>query len=170
MINKGMWIFTIMPDWVVHAITALGFLVLVAGFVLGMVPIIKKYSLPLKVFGLLGFVFGCYLEGGLANEAIWQARVKEVEAQVANMKAESANLNTQLQEALGQKKEVIREKGDTIVKYVDKFRDREILKEVPGPERVKIEKVIEYIEHCPVPKELLEVHNKAATMNKGEKK
>lgn len=165
-----MWIFTIMPDWVLHVITLAGFLFLVAGFILGFVPFIKKYSIPIKILGGITFIFGMFLEGGLANEMIWQMRVKEVEAKVAKAEAESANLNTQLQAALGQKKEVIREKGDTIVKYVDRFKDREVLKEVQGPERVKIEKVIEYIEHCPVPKELLELHNKAATMNKGEKK
>ena len=165
-----MWIFTIMPDWVIHAITALGFLVLVAGFVLGMVPIIKKYSLPLKVFGLLGFVFGCYLEGGLANEAIWQLRVKEVEAQVAQAEAEAAKKNTELQAKLSEKKEVIKEKGDTIIKYVDRYKDREVLKEIPGPERVKVEEVIKFVENCPLPQEIIELHNKAATMNKGDKK
>lgn len=169
-----MWIFTIMPEWVIHFITGIGFIGLVLAFVLGFVPFIKKYSLPLKIISFLFFVFGAYLEGGLANEAIWQVKIKEVEAQVAKAEAESAKKNTDLQAKLTGQKEVIKEKGDTIIKYVDRYKDREvikeILKEVPGPERVKIEEVIKFIENCPIPQEIIELHNKAATINKGEKK
>lgn len=159
-----------MPDWVIHAITGIGFLLLIFGFIFGMIPFIKKYSIPIKVIGVLAFVFGVYLEGGLANEEIWQLRVKEVEAQVAQAEAEAAKKNTELQAKLHEKKEVIKEKGDTIIKYVDRHKDREIIKEIPGPERVKVEEVIKFIENCPIPTEILELHNKAATMNKGDKK
>ena len=67
-------------------------------------------------------------------------------------------------------KTLFKEKGDTIIRYVDKFKDREVLKEVPGPERVKIEEVIKYVENCPVPKELIDIHNEATKLNKGDKK
>ena len=165
-----MWIFTIISEAIVHIIFIIGVILTLMGFILGFIPLIGKYKIPLQIIGLLTLIFGSYLEGGLADNKEWEFKVKEVEAQVAKAEAESANLNTQLQAALSDKKQVIKEKGDTIIKYVDKFVDKEILKEVPGPERVKIEKVIEYIEHCPVPKELLEIHNKAATLNKGDKK
>ena len=151
-------------------ITGIGFLGLVAGFILGIIPFIKKYSIPIKVISLLLFVLGSYLEGGLANEAIWQLRVKEVEAKVAQAEAEAAKKNTELQAKLSEKKEIIKEKGDTIIKYVDRYKDREVLKEIPGPERVKVEEVIKFVENCPIPTEILELHNKAATLNKGDKK
>jgi hypothetical protein len=48
---------------------------------------------------------------------------------------------------------------------------------VEGPERVRVEEVIKYIENCPVPKEMLDIHNKATMPTiekmketKGEKK
>jgi hypothetical protein len=37
---------------------------------------------------------------------------------------------------------------------------------VQGPERVRIEEVIKYIENCPVPKELINIHDAAAALNK----
>jgi len=165
-----MWIFTIMPEWVVHFITGIGFLGLIAGFILGIVPFIKKYNIPIKVISLLLFLCGTYLEGGLANEAIWQLRVKEVEAQVAQAEALAHKKNTELQAKLSEKKEVIKEKGDTIIKYVDRYKDREVLKEIPGPERIKVEEIIKFVENCPIPVEIIELHNKAATMSKGDKK
>lgn len=169
-INKGMWIFTIISEYIVHAIFAAGVIGIIVGFVLGFIPLISKYKLPIQIISLLTFALGVYLEGGLANEKEWQLKVKEVEARVAKAEAESANLNTQLQSALNDKGKVIKEKGDTIIKYVDKFRDREVLKTIEGPERVRVEEVIKYVESCPVPKELLDVHNNAAKLNKGDKK
>ena len=165
-----MWIFTIAPEWVIHLIFSVGLLAVIAGFVLGFIPFINRYLLPIKIVSLIIFAFGLYLEGGLADNKEWELRVKEVEAKVAKAEAESARLNTELQAALTTKGTVIKEKGDTIVKYVDRYRDREVLKTIDGPERVRVEEVIKYVESCPVPKELIDLHNQAAGMNKGERK
>lgn len=165
-----MWIFTIAPEWVIHLIFSVGLLGVIAGFVLGFIPFINRYLLPIKIISLIVFAFGLYLEGGLADNKEWQLKVKEVEAKVAKAEAESARLNTELQAALTNKTDVIKQKGDTIIKYVDRYRDREVLKTVEGPERVRVEEVIKYVETCPVPKELIDIHNQAAGMNKGDKK
>ena len=165
-----MWIFTVMPEWAIHLIFSAGLLGIIAGFVLGFVPLISKYSLPIRIISLIVFIFGVYLEGGLADNKEWQLRVKEMEAQIAKAEAESARLNTDLQAALTGKGNVIKEKGDTIIRYVDRYRDREVLKTIEGPERVRVEEVIKYVESCPVPKELIDIHNQAAGMNKGDKK
>lgn len=165
-----MWIFTIFGDIVIHVIFIAGVLLTLAGFVLGFIPFFGKYKIPLQIVGLLTLIFGAYLEGGLADNKLWEAKVKEVEAQVAKAEAEAANANTQLQAKLSEQTQVIKEKGDTLIKYIDRYKDREILKEVQGPERVKIEKVIEYVENCPVPKEILDLHNQAATLKKADKK
>jgi hypothetical protein len=165
-----MWIFTIAPEWVIHLIFSVGLLGVIAGFVLGFIPFINRYLLPIKIISLIVFAFGLYLEGGLADNKEWQLKVKEVEAKVAKAEAEAANANTQLQAVLTNKTDVIKQKGDTIIKYVDRYRDREVLKTVEGPERVRVEEVIKYVETCPVPKELIDIHNQAAGMNKGDKK
>lgn len=161
-----MWIFTIMPDWAIHLVFTLGLLGVIAGFVLGFIPFIKQYIVPIKIISLLIFALGVYLEGGLADNKEWEFKVKEAEAKVAKAEAEAAKLNTELQAAIADKGVVIKEKGETIIKYVDRYKNREILKTIEGPERVKIEEVIKYVENCPVPKELLDIHNNAAKMNK----
>jgi|688.fasta_scaffold251230_3 hypothetical protein len=165
-----MWIFTIAPEWVIHLIFSVGLLGVIAGFVLGFIPFINRYLLPIKIISLIVFAFGLYLEGGLADNKEWQLKIKEVEAQVAKAEAEAAKANTELQAALTNKTDVIKQKGETIVKYVDRYRDREVLKTIEGPERVRVEEVIKYVETCPVPKELIDIHNQAAGMNKGDKK
>lgn len=163
-----MWIFTVITEYVVHAIFAVGVIGIIIGFVLGFIPIIGKYKLPIQIISLLVFTLGVYLEGGLADNKEWELKVKEVEAKVAKAEAEAARLNTELQASLTTKNTVVKEKGETIIKYVDRFKDREVLKTIEGPERVKVEEVIKYVENCPVPKELLEIHNNAAKLSKQE--
>jgi hypothetical protein len=129
----------------------------IAGFVLGFIPFIKTYKLAIQIISLLVLVLGVYLEGGLADYKEWELRVKEMEAKVAQAEAKSANTNVEIQEKIVEKTKVIREKGRDIVQYIDK-------------EVVKKEEVIKYIEICPVPKDIIDLHNQAAELNKGAKK
>lgn len=165
-----MFILSVLPEFIIHLIFAIGILGLIAGFVLGFVPLIGKYKLPVQIISILVFSLGLYLEGGLADYKEWELKVKEMEAKVAKAEAESLRLNTELQASVADKGKVIKEKGETIIKYVDRYKDRTVLQTVEGPERVRVEEVIKYVENCPVPKELLDIHNNAAKLNKGDKK
>jgi hypothetical protein len=161
-----MWILTVLPEWVTHAIFAVGVLGTIAGFILGFVPFVRAYKFAIQVISLLILTLGVYLEGGLADSKEWELRVKEMEAKVAKAEAQSANKNVEIQEKIVEKTKVIREKGRDIIKYVDKWNTKEIIKEVEGPERIRREEVIKYIENCPVPKEFIDLHNQATELNK----
>ena len=150
-----MWILSILPDAAIHIIFGLGILGTIAGFVLGFIPFVKAYQFAIQVCSILVLVFGVYLEGGLADYKEWELRVAEMEAKMAQAEAQSANKNIEIQEKIVEKTKVIREKGKDIIKYIDK-------------EIVKKEEVIKYIEHCPIPQDIIDAHNKAATM--GDKK
>jgi len=105
------------------------------------------------------------LQGGLADNKEWQLKIKEAEAKAAKLEAESARLNTELQAQLAEKEKILSQKTKTIVQYIDRYRDRTILKEVPGPERVRVEEVIRYVENCPIPQEFIDIHNNAVRIN-----
>jgi hypothetical protein len=161
-----MWILSILPEAAIHTIFGLGILGTIAGFVLGFIPLIKTYKLAIQIISIFVLVLGVYLEGGLADYKEWELRVKEMEAKVAQAEAQSANKNIEIQEKIVENTKVIREKGRDIIKYVDRWNTKEIVKEVEGPERVRREEVIKYIENCPVPKEMINIHNQAAELNK----
>lgn len=163
-----MWIFSFAPEWFTHLIFAVGTIGIIAGFVLGFIPFVKRYLVPIKIISLLIFAFGVYLEGGLADYKEWELKIKEVEAKVAKAEAESAKLNTQLQAAITERDTAINKKGNTIIQYVDRYKDRTQLVNIPGPERVRVEEVIKYVENCPIPKELLDIHNNAAKMKESK--
>jgi len=152
-----MWILSILPDAAIHIIFGLGILGTLAGFVLGFIPFVKTYQFAIQICSIVVLVFGVYLEGGLADYKEWELRVKEMEAKVAQAEAQSANKNVEIQEKIIEKTKVIREKGKDIIQYIDK-------------EVVKKEEVIKYIENCPVPKEIIDLHNQAIELNKAATK
>jgi hypothetical protein len=161
-----MWIISVLPEWVFHAIFSVGLLGIIAGFVLGFIPLINKYKLPIQVISLIIFSLGVYLEGGLADYKEWDAKVKELEKQVAVSEEKAKTKNVEIQEKVVTQTKIVKEKGKDIVKYIDRWNTKEVIKEVEGPERVRREEVIKYIENCPVPKEMIDIHNNAATLNK----
>jgi len=152
-----MWILSILPDAAIHIIFGLGILGTIAGFVLGFIPFVKTYQFAIQICSIIVLVFGVYLEGGLADYKEWELRVKEMEAKVAQAEAQSANKNVEIQEKIIEKTKIIREKGRDVIKYIDK-------------EIVKKEEIIKYVEICPVPKEIIDLHNQATEMNKAATK
>ena len=144
-----MFILSILPEWVFHAITIAGILGTVIGFVLGMIPVIKTYIIPIRVISLLLLSFGLYLEGGLADYKVWEARVKEVEAKLAQAEVQSAKENTKIVIKVITKTQIVKTRGQDIVRYVD----REI---------VKYDEKFAKGGICEIPKEFIKAHNDAA--------
>jgi hypothetical protein len=139
-----MWIINFLPEWAFHLLLILGGLATIAGFALGMIPIIKKYALALKAIGVTALFLALYLEGGLADYKAWELRVKEMEAKVAAAEAEAAKKNTEIVEKIVFRQQFVKEKGNEVIKYIDK-------------------EIVKYDNTCVIPKEFIEAHNKAAT-------
>jgi hypothetical protein len=144
-----MWIISFLPDWVVHAITIVGVLGTVVGFLLGMIPVIKTYILPIRVISILLLSAGLYLEGGLADYKVWEAKVKEVEAKLAEAELQSAKENTKIVTKVITKTQIVKTRGQDIVRYVD----REIIKYDEKFAKGGI---------CEIPQEFIKAHNDAA--------
>ena len=115
-----MWIINWLPETFVHIIFLIGVLGTIAGFVLGFIPFISKYKLPVQIIGILLLSLGIYLEGGLAEKAKWELRVKEMEARVAEAQAKAAETNTVIVEKVVKEKEYIKVKGAKVVEYIDR--------------------------------------------------
>jgi hypothetical protein len=148
-----MWLLNLMPDWFYHLIVILSILGLIVASVLKFVPFVSTYRLPIQVISVLLLVFGVWMEGGIVNEAKWEARVKELEEKVKIAEEKSTEKNVEIQERVVTQTKVVREKGRDIIQYIDR-------------EVVKKEEVVKFIENCPIPKDIIDAHNAAATLNK----
>lgn len=115
-----MWIINWLPETFIHIIFLIGVLGTIAGFVLGFLPFVGKYKVPIQIISLLLLSLGIYLEGGLSEKAKWELRVKEMQAKVAEAQAKAAETNVQIVERIVTEKEYIRLKGQKVVEYIDR--------------------------------------------------
>ena len=148
-----MWLLNLMPDWFYHLIVVVSILGLIVASVLKFVPFVSTYRLPIQVISALLLVFGVWMEGGIVNEAKWEARVKELEEKVKIAEEKSTEKNVEIQEKVITQTKVVKEKGRDIIQYIDR-------------EVVKKEEIVKFIENCPIPKDIIDAHNAAATLNK----
>lgn len=138
-----MWIITVLPDWVFHLIFFAGLSGTVAGFVLGFIPVIRKYIISVRVVSLIVLCLGLFLEGALSDYREWELKVKELEVKLKEAEVKSEKVNTEVITKVITQKQVIREKGKDIIQYVD----REIVK---------------YDTKCEIPAQVIKAHDAAA--------
>jgi hypothetical protein len=151
------WMLSLIPDavlnWVYWAIIIAGITGVLAGWLGKWIPFYGNYVKILQPVGIVLLVLGVWLRGGYDTEMAWRAKVAEAEARVAAAEQKSQETNTIIEQKVVEKTKVI--KGKT--EYITQYLDREV---------VKKEEIIKYIEQCPVPKEIIDIHNQAADMNK----
>jgi hypothetical protein len=148
-----MWILHFLPDavilWVCNIVLLAGILLTVTAFFIRRIPVINQYRIPAQVLGIALLVLGVYWRGGYAVEQEWRERVAEVEARVAAAEAQSKEENVKIVTKVVTKTQVIRTRGETITKYID----REI---------VRYDEKFAKGGMCEIPQEFIQAHNSAA--------
>lgn len=141
-----MWIIQYLPDFVTHFIVLAG----IVGILLTSIPLIWKlvpgldaYRLLIQLVGIACLGFGLYLEGGIAMEAEYKVKVADLKVKLAAAELKASKVNTEIVTEYVTKKEIIRQKGDTITKYIDR-------------------EVTIYDTFCPIPQSVIKAHNAAA--------
>jgi hypothetical protein len=151
------WMFSLIPDavlnWAYWAIIIAGLTGVLAGWLGRWIPFYGNYVKILQPVGIVLLVLGVWLRGGYDTEMAWRDKVSKLEEQVKIAEQKSQETNTVIQEKVVEKTKVI--KGKT--EYITQYLDREV---------VKNQEIIKYIENCPVPKEIIDIHNQAADINK----
>lgn len=164
-----MWLLHLLPDglleFIVNAVLILGIILTLLSFfvlnrILRLIPGLANYHTLIQVISVIILAAGLYFKGGYVTEMMWREEVKKVQEELDKAKNKAAEVIVQVEEKVVFRDRVVKERGETLIQYVD----REI---------VKKEEVVKYIENCPVPAEIIDVHNQAAQLNaaaKGEKK
>ena len=81
--------------------------------------------------------------GAISNNDAWLAKIKDLETKVAQAEAKSATTNTEIVEKTVTKTQIVKQRGEDIIKYVDR-------------------EVVKFDANCAVPKEFVATHNQAA--------
>jgi lipopolysaccharide export LptBFGC system permease protein LptF len=151
------WMINLIPDAVLSfiywAIIFAGITGIIAGWIGKWIPFYGRYAQVLKPVGIVLLVLGVWLRGGYDVEMAWRDKVRTLEEQVKVAEEKANTKNIEVETKVVEKTKVIKEKGKDIIKYVD----REVIKK---------EEIVKYIEQCPVPKEIIDLHNQATDLNK----
>ena len=134
-----MWILQFLPNWIFYLTLFTG---IAAFLVTKFVKILPNAQL-IQAAGVAVVAVSIYMIGAISNNDAWLARVREMETKVAEAEAKSATTNTEIVEKTVVKTQVVKQRGEDIIKYVDR-------------------EVVKYDTTCIVPKEFVAVHNKAA--------
>ena len=114
-----MWILSYLPTWIFYAIVVMGILGVIASYVLSMVPLVNQYKIPLQVVSIVVIAFGVFIIGGVENELAWQAKVKELEAQVAVATAKSNETNTVVQQKVITKIQIVKQQVEVVKREIE---------------------------------------------------
>ena len=148
-----MWILHFLPDtlilWICNIVLLAGIALTVTAFFIQRIPIINQYRTPAQVLGIALLVVGVYWRGGYAIEQEWRERVAAVEARVAAAEAQSKEENVKIVTKVVTKTQIIRTRGETITKYIDREIVKYDTKFAPGGQ-------------CEIPREFIKALNDAA--------
>jgi len=134
-----MWILQFLPNWIFYVLCLAGIItVLVTHFV----KVLPQAKL-IQMGSIVVVLFSIYMIGAISNNDAWLARVKDLEVKVVEAEAKSATANTNIVEKTVVKTQVIKERGQDIVRYVDR-------------------EVVKFDANCVIPKEFVTTHNRAA--------
>ena len=150
-----MWILKWLPFWIFYATIIVGLLGLAATYLLRFIPLpaIYIYKTPIQLISVALIAIGTYMSGAISNEEAWIARVQELEAKVEAAQVESVKENVKIETKVVTKTQIVKQRGEDIIQYIDKEIVKYDTKFLPGGE-------------CEIPKEFIQAHNKAAEVPK----
>lgn len=140
------WLINFAPDWTIHALVGISLVALFITWFVNSILFVNKYFTPIQIIASVLLVYGIYLEGAMAYKHSTDLAVAELKVKLAEAEAKANKVNTDVNQQVDQKTKILRLKGDTVVKYIDK--------EVP-----------KYDSQCKLPDEVINAHNMAATLS-----
>ena len=142
-----MWMLGLIPAWLWHILLGVSLVTIAATYFLRMIPFMSANAIQLRFVAVLLLTLTVWMEGGIANEAKWQARIQELEARVAAAEKQAAETNTKI---------------ETV--YVDRV---EVVKEIQYVVRKDIERAAtELDDNCRVSPRAIELLNQATGVKK----
>ena len=142
-----MWILNFLPDWIFHFILLAGIGGLIASYLMKFIPFVYMYKTPIQLVSVVAIVGSTFMIGAAWNDQAWRERVAEMEQKVAAAEVKSVEENVKIVTKIVKKIEIVRTRGEDIIKYVDK-------------------EVVKYNDRCEIPDEFVKVLNDAAELPK----
>lgn len=107
------WIVNFLPDSLFHSMVIVGLVGLLISFFMNLVPsivpIISPYKTIIQIVSISLLLIGTWFEGFNSNNKIWEAKVKDLQAQVIIAERKSLETNTKIEYIYVDRVETIKE-------------------------------------------------------------
>ena len=133
-----MWLFSLLPDFVYHVLLIIGILAFAGSYLLKMVPFFMQNAFMIRIASMMLIIFCVWVEGGMAVEAKWQARVAELELKVAKAEREAAEANGKIETVYVDRVQTVKEIQYVTVNKIAKDAAKIDRTCVVDPEVIKI--------------------------------
>ena len=168
-----MWLLSFLPtgflEFIINAVLIAGVAGTLVGFFGSKIPFVSSYLNTIKYVSIALFCIGLYWKGGFSVEKEWRERVELMEIKVQQAEAQAKEANEQINTRVVERTKVVREKGQIQIEYINRLvegKTIEIVKDMSEEERAVFEKkqkeLQDALKNCPVPRIIIEEHNKAA--------
>ena len=148
-----MWLLSFLPDWWFYALLALGLAGIFVSYLMSFIPFVSTYRNLIQVVSIVAIVIGTYMSGAISNEDKWQMKIKDLELKISQSETQSAEENIKIVEKIITKRQIVKEKGDEVIKYIDREVVKYDTKFIQGGD-------------CELPNEFFEALNAAAGVEK----
>lgn len=146
-----MWLLSLFTDSLMQFIIVAIYLVGMIGYLLasfgGVIPVLKPHTDTVKILSITVMLVGVYLYGGYSTEMTWRDRVAQLEVKNKVAEEKFNTTNKVIEERIVYKTIIVKEKAKNII---DKTNNPVI---------------VNYDKNCPLPKEVIDIHNEAVNMN-----
>lgn len=162
------WLLGKLPEGFWSLILVVGAVGILISWVLKFIPFVNTYRLPIQVGSILLLLTGVYFHGYMSSEAKHRHEQQKIVEELDKKKNEVEVVTNDLSKEIADKKKMQEEKDKRILELINQLKKKNTPTGQPAtpsvpPERV--ETIIKYIRECPVPKEIIDIHNEAAKRN-----
>jgi hypothetical protein len=119
-----MWLLSFIPDWIIHFVALASLAILLISFLVGaLIPL--SYRIAVQLLALILVAGSIWLEGGIANQAIWQQKVLKQQVEIAQLEATSQQVTVKTITKYIDRVKIVKEKARVIVKEIPKYITKE---------------------------------------------
>lgn len=119
-----MWLLSFIPDFVYHLLLLASIVAFGSCYILKMVPFISANVEIIRVISVVVMIFSVWMEGGIANESKWKARVAELEIKVAKAEKVAAEANSKIETVYVDRVKVVKEVQYVVQNSITKNADK----------------------------------------------
>lgn len=127
-----LFLLSFLPDWLFYAIAFFSFIALLLALFVKSIPIIGEYAIPIQAISFIVLLISVFFCGGLSNEASWQLKVAKANVEIAELKVKEEKVTTKIVTKYIDRIQVVKEKGNEIIKYVDVIKEYDSKCELPN--------------------------------------